>query len=779
MQIVIADGAGFVTLGKSGENNATQVQFPVASEWAELFGEGVFQLLVLRPTEATPYAVPVEVVDGSVCWDVSGTDVSIPGIGGCELRYTVGDTLAKSETYVTLTEKAIGGTDGPYPTPWEEWVEQVLQAAADAEESMEAAEAAEAGAEGALSEAEAAKIAAEVAQAGAEIAREDAEAAQEKAETAQDKAETAQTAAERASSSAAQSASSAAGSQASAAISAQSAESSADAAAYSSSAAATASAAAQTAQGKAETAQAAAETAQTAAEASKTAAETAQSKAETAQVAAEASKAAAALSETAAASSATAALASQTAAAGSATSASGSATASAASATAAEAAEDGATAAKTAAETAQAAAEAAQAAAEEAAASFVPDATLTQAGKPADAKAAGDAINGLSEDYQNTSPALYTTYENDAYNTRSLNDVWSAYNTAERYALSFIVKFEPQQNGTPTADNPVPITGTSDPGVRMGKGNLYNGVRLTGRTLSTNGEVTTSSGYQVSDWINVEKIKTLRVSYYNSSGGYRVNRACFYRADKSFISQDTRSNAASSSWKSYTVDVPEGAVYARLANMQTSPNYMVVMGDSIYITMSIPEEAAPVYGGSLDIVKGKLISTMGVIDSYNGETLPGKWVSSMDVYEEGATPTIGAQVVYELEEPLTYDTTPVPVKMYDGGTCAQSVIINPNNRGIYAEYVRNDLLTNDSIDQTMSMSDKAADAKVIGDVIASGGWGSMIAPNNIPAGTYFVAGNVLYISTAAISEGETIAPGTNCTATNIVEALNALNAANT
>ena len=43
----------------------------------------------------------------------------------------------------------------------------------------------------------------------------------------------------------------------------------------------------------------------------------------------------------------------------------------------------------------------------------------------------------------------------------------------------------------------------------------------------------------------------------------------------------------------------------------------------------------------------------GYIASYNGESLPGRWTSSHDVYAEGATPTTGAQVVYELAAPTT------------------------------------------------------------------------------------------------------------------------------
>ena len=51
----------------------------------------------------------------------------------------------------------------------------------------------------------------------------------------------------------------------------------------------------------------------------------------------------------------------------------------------------------------------------------------------------------------------------------------------------------------------------------------------------------------------------------------------------------------------------------------------------------------------------------------------------------------------------------------------------------------------------------------------------MVADANIPNNTYFMVGNQLYLSTAAIASGATIAPGTNCTLTNLATALNALN----
>ena len=79
-------------------------------------------------------------------------------------------------------------------------------------------------------------------------------------------------------------------------------------------------------------------------------------------------------------------------------------------------------------------------------------------------------------------------------------------------------------------------------------------------------------------------------------------------------------------------------------------------------TISWESEAGTVYGGTLDVVSGELVVDRANIASYNGETLPSTWISDRDVYAEGATPTTGAQVVYELSTPQTYQLTPTEVK---------------------------------------------------------------------------------------------------------------------
>lgn len=89
-------------------------------------------------------------------------------------------------------------------------------------------------------------------------------------------------------------------------------------------------------------------------------------------------------------------------------------------------------------------------------------------------------------------------------------------------------------------------------------------------------------------------------------------------------------------------------------------------GDVPYAEIDLSALAGTVYGGTLNVLTGALTVTHGHIASYNGETLPGAWISSMDVYAEGTFPTVGAQVVYELATPQTYQITPAIVKTLYG-----------------------------------------------------------------------------------------------------------------
>lgn len=90
----------------------------------------------------------------------------------------------------------------------------------------------------------------------------------------------------------------------------------------------------------------------------------------------------------------------------------------------------------------------------------------------------------------------------------------------------------------------------------------------------------------------------------------------------------------------------------------TSTEYAIVMLaysysvlPSSYSSVSI-QLPSTIYGGIVDVINGGLTITHGHIASYNGETLPGVWYSDRDEYVAGTTPTVGAEVVYELETPV-------------------------------------------------------------------------------------------------------------------------------
>lgn len=73
-----------------------------------------------------------------------------------------------------------------------------------------------------------------------------------------------------------------------------------------------------------------------------------------------------------------------------------------------------------------------------------------------------------------------------------------------------------------------------------------------------------------------------------------------------------------------------------------------------------------VYGGLLNVNTGLLGVMASEIASYNGETLPSFWVSDRDKYVAGSTPTTGAQVVYKLTTPLTYQVNPNQIALLEG-----------------------------------------------------------------------------------------------------------------
>ena len=88
-----------------------------------------------------------------------------------------------------------------------------------------------------------------------------------------------------------------------------------------------------------------------------------------------------------------------------------------------------------------------------------------------------------------------------------------------------------------------------------------------------------------------------------------------------------------------------------------------------------------VYGGSVDFKTGQVTVTHANIASYNGESINEPWLSSLDKYVSGATPTTGAQVVYPLTTPTTLTLTPAELELLKGNNT-----ITANGAEISIEY---------------------------------------------------------------------------------------------
>lgn len=366
-------------LGRYGENGARDIAIDVGKWFSDLGTEGTVVLVNWRPGEDdTPYNPNITMDGSKVVWSPNNIDLAISGRGFAELRYYVGNALAKSKTFRTVIDRTPSEGANP-PSAAEDWVERMEDAAVTAQTASETAvDAAETATEGAQAVAEALPTVTQAAQTATSAAITATNAATEAAaseEVASAAANAAQTASE------------------------------------------TATAASQTAVGSASTATTKAEQAVEAAGTATTKASEATQAATTATANAQTSTAKAGEATTAAATATSKATEATTAA----STASAAATTATSAASTATSAASTATAAKTAAQTAQTGAETAQTAAEQAAASVTASAEQIETNKQDITELKADLlqkanIDGAYSDLTagNAEQLVSTVYEEDS-----------------------------------------------------------------------------------------------------------------------------------------------------------------------------------------------------------------------------------------------------------------------------------------------------------------------------------------------------------------------------
>ena len=141
MITVKANDISILSLGRQGENLARQVVFDL-SAWVEEYGPCVVELIAQRPGDDAPYPVAVRRDGESMLWDLTAADTAVAdGYGRCELRWYVGDILAKSKIWRTWVEPAMDTpSETAPPEPEQGWVNKVLAAGSSAKEAAERAE---------------------------------------------------------------------------------------------------------------------------------------------------------------------------------------------------------------------------------------------------------------------------------------------------------------------------------------------------------------------------------------------------------------------------------------------------------------------------------------------------------------------------------------------------------------------------------------------------------------------------------------------------------------
>lgn len=317
---------------------------------------------------------------------------------------------------------------------------------------------------------------------------------------------------------------------------------------------------------------------------------------------------------------------------------------------------------------------------------------------------------------------------------------------------SLVANIEPKQSGSgdPAPDNIRPISGWTGCNVTRAGKNL-----LSLSSISLGGDQPRTKRIAIS---------TIPAGTYMFSG---IKTGTSTSGNIQFLTAEIDGSIIASSTPGHILTLTEDAkaIYSYMNTTDYNNGKTVLFSDlqlelgssaTVYepyqaetVTVDWTTEAGTVYGGTIDVRTGLLTVTDANIASYNGETLPSTWISDRDVYAQGTTPTTGAQVVYKLATPQTYQLTPQEVK----------TLLGTNN-------VRAD--TGDVL------VTYPADTKMYIENLTQPTEDDMIANTAIANDKFFMIGNNLYRATTTIASGSQIIPGTNATALSLADALNLL-----
>ena len=260
-----------------------------------------------------------------------------------------------------------------------------------------------------------------------------------------------------------------------------------------------------------------------------------------------------------------------------------------------------------------------------------------------------------------------------------------------RNVEGLVVTLEPIQSGsgTPSPTNVRPITGYTECVVDRDGRNLWDEEWQTGYYSSSTGNYTSSNTQICSKnfiavlpnteyYFKIPNSTNGAIRCYDKNGGYlsyinKRNDVFTTPNDCYFI----HINGGDSYGDTYNNDI-----CVNISDASFNGQYVPYSHDTATITFG-----QTVYGGSVDFKTGKVTMTHASIASYNGESINEPWLSSIDEYVSGTTPTTGAQVVYPLTNPTELTLTPAELELLKGYN-----YISTNGTTISLNYLPNSLL---------------------------------------------------------------------------------------
>ena len=247
------------------------------------------------------------------------------------------------------------------------------------------------------------------------------------------------------------------------------------------------------------------------------------------------------------------------------------------------------------------------------------------------------------------------------------------YQTLEKLEIEFL----PKQAGTgdPSPENVRPISGWDSVTVNVSGKNLVDYTKAQPRKGTQTIEIIPNGVKWSGDYFfqipitGLPKGSTVVSAYISDLAGYWN-----VKYDDGSIDTNTSDgqpltlapNKYATTLLIYSSNPGEPVTDAIFTNIQvefgpTPTSYEPYQGTTAQL--SLPEA---IYGGTVDAVTGAGSKTWGYIASYNGESLPGEWISDRDVYASGATPTTGAQVAYKLAAPEPFEVSKISIPSLSG-----------------------------------------------------------------------------------------------------------------